>query len=112
MIETRRTGKISQVIQNKLAYLFQKDPPLRKGLLTIMDVQVSVDLSYANVNVSLIGVEDPKMLLKALNDKSGYYRIEVAKNWSSKKVPKLKFIHDESHEKAYHLTHLIDEAMR
>lgn len=111
MIETKRTGKIAQVIQHKLAVLFQKDPPLRNGLLTVMDVQVTVDLSYANINVSLIGVPDPKALMNALNTKSAYYRIEIAKNWPSKKVPQLKFVHDESHEKAYNLTHLIDSAV-
>jgi ribosome-binding factor A len=111
MIETKRTGKIAQVIQNKMALLLQKDPPVKNGLITIMDVQVTVDLSYANINVSLIAVADPKALLKSLNDKCTYYRIEIAKNWSSKKVPQLKFVHDESHEKAYNLTHLIDLAV-
>ena len=111
MIETRRTGKIGQVIQNKLAHLFHKDPPVRNGLLTVMDVRVSVDLSYANIHVSLIGVADPKALLDSLNNKSTLYRIEIAKNWSSKKVPQLKFVHDESHEKAYNLTHLIDSVV-
>lgn len=111
MIETKRTGKVAQVIQSKLAVLFQKDPPIKNGLLTVMEVKVTVDLSYANIHVSLIGVTDPKALLKSLNDKSTYYRIEIAKNWSSKKVPQLKFIHDESQEKAYQLTHLIDTAI-
>ncbi len=111
MIETKRTGKVAQVIQNKLAVLFQKDPPLRNGLLTVMEVKVTVDLSYANIHVSLIGVADPKTVLKSLNDKSTYYRIEIAKNWSSKKVPQLKFVYDDSQEKAYQLTHLIDTAI-
>ena len=53
--------------------------------------------------------EKPK--LKKLNDKSAYYRIEIARNWASKKVPQLKFVHDKSHEKAYELTHLIDNTL-
>lgn len=95
-------------MQSRLALLFQKESPLKNGLLTIMNVEVSVDLSYANIFVSLIGVTDPNALLKALNEKSAYYRAHIAKNWTSKKVPQLKFIHDESQEKAYELTHLID----
>lgn len=111
MIETKRTGKVAQVIQNKLAVLFQKDSPIKNGLLTVMEVKVTVDLSYANIHVSMIGVPDTKAVLKSLNDKSTYYRIEIAKNWSSKKVPQLKFVYDDSQEKAYQLTHLIDTAI-
>jgi ribosome-binding factor A len=111
MIETRRTAKIGQLIQSRVALLFQKEPPIKNGLVTIMNVQVSVDLSYANLHLSLIGIADPKALLKSLNDKSAYYRIEIAKNWASKKVPQLKFVHDQSHEKAYELTHLIDTTL-
>ncbi len=85
--------EISDIIQFSL-----KDPSV--GFVTITDVRVTNDNSYAKVYVSFLG-KDPRRQagLKALNRAKGFIRSELAKRIHIYKVPELIFVLDDTLEK-------------
>lgn len=76
-----------------------KDPRI-KGMLTVVKVDVTNDLSYAKVYISAIeGIETAKESVKGLAAASGYIRREISNRLHLRKSPELKFIADDSVEK-------------
>ena len=83
---------ISEIIQFEL-----KDPKV--GFVTITDVQVTNDNSYAKVFVSFLGKQErAEAGLKALNRSKGFIRSALAKRLSIRKTPELIFQLDNSLE--------------
>ena len=81
---------ISEIIQFEL-----KDPKV--GFVTITDVQVTNDNSYAKVYVSFLGKQErAEAGLKALNRSKGFIRSALAKRLSIRKTPELIFELDNS----------------
>lgn len=83
---------ISEIIQFEL-----KDPKV--GFVTITDVQVTSDNSYAKVFVSFLGKQErAEAGLKALNRSKGFIRSALAKRLSIRKTPEIIFEIDHSLE--------------
>lgn len=98
--KTARTEKwikveITNALQNKV-----KNPKL-KGI-TITNVKVTKDLSYATVNWTIYGDNklDPKIINIELNKVKGLLRSQLAAVSTSYKVPELRFEHDDTENKA------------
>ncbi len=92
---------ISDIIQFSM-----KDPNV--GFVTITDVTVSNDHSYAKVFVSFLGKEArAEAGLKALNRASGYIRSELAQRLSIRRTPELIFVIDETAERGKHIDEII-----
>lgn len=86
-----------------------KDPRISK-LLSIVKVNVSGDMSYADIYVSAIeGSEKTAESVKALNKSAaGYIRRELGQRMKLRKVPELKFIADNSIETSAHISRIIE----
>ena len=86
-----------------------KDPRVSK-LLSIVKVNVSGDMSYADIYVSAIeGSEKTAESVKALNKSAaGFLRRELGARMSLRKVPNLKFIADNSIENSAHISKIIE----
>lgn len=95
---------ILRVVSETISYKV-KNPHL--GLVTVTDVEVTKDYSYARVFVSFLGDGDPKKKLAILEEAKGYIRHEVAKNLDIRKIPDLRFIYDDSENKANELEELL-----
>lgn len=128
-----RVQRVADQIQRDLATLIQTevDDP-RIGMVSITGVEVSRDLAYAKVFVTVMNsltddsevnestLKEPGDLdrkevednIKALNQASGYLRTLLAKRLQLRSVPKLKFFYDSSLERGQRLSSLIDEALQ
>ena len=97
---TVRTQRMADEIQKTLASLLQfelKDP--RVGFVTISGVDVSRDMSFADVYVTWMHAEsadDCADELKALQGTAGFLRSKLSKQLTTRIVPKLRFKFDES----------------
>ena len=104
-----RQEKIQSLFQREITDIVQfsiKDP--KRGFVTISEVQVTNDLSYAKVYVSFLGKEERNEAgLKVLNNAKGYIRSELAKRVKVYKVPELKFVLDKSLENAKRIEDII-----
>ena len=93
-------GRVSEDIKREVIAVMRelKDPRIT-GLLTVVRVEVSSDLSYAKVYVSAVeGIETAKTAVKGLKAASGYIKRQIGKNLHLRKTPELSFIADDSVE--------------
>ena len=114
--EFSRTQRIADQIQRDLAGILQlemRDP--RLGMVTINEVKVSQDLSYSDIYVTFLGIDESKesfkTATKVLNQASGYLRTRLGKALRLRFVPALRFHYDESLLRGQHLTTLIERAV-
>jgi ribosome-binding factor A len=113
--EYNRTDRLADAVQRILAKMLQfevRDP--RIGMVNINDVEVSRDLSFARVFVTLVDREDQADIdeaMKALNKATGFLRTKLAKELDTRIVPKLSFMYDKTSVDGQNLSHLIDRAV-
>ena len=92
---------ISDIIQFSL-----KDPNV--GFVTITDVSVTNDHSYAKVYCSFLGKDERAAAgLKALNRARGYIRTELSKRLDIRRTPELSFVLDKTMEQDKHIDEII-----
>ncbi|MCK5431719.1 MAG: 30S ribosome-binding factor RbfA [Gammaproteobacteria bacterium] len=116
--EFSRSQRVGDHIQQELSTIIQM--PVRDaglGLVTISAVDLSTDLSYAKIYVTCLGLDqdnalestsDRTEILTMLNENAPQFRHQLSKILTTRIVPKLKFMFDESLEQANRLTSLID----
>ncbi|MBS0288033.1 MAG: 30S ribosome-binding factor RbfA [Proteobacteria bacterium] len=107
----QRTDRIADVIQKEIATIIQqemKDP--RVGMLTILEVKVSKDLSFAKIYVSVMQEEHAQETLATLNKAAGFLRAQLAKRIQIRVMPQLTFVYDDTTIKANRLSKIIDDA--
>ena len=108
---SNRLGRISDQLKQELALLIQnemRDP--RLGMVSVLDVKVSKDLSHADVFITVLNAKADEAVA-ALNNAAGFLRSLLAKNLNLRVTPRLKFVFDESVERGRKLSSLIDEAV-
>lgn len=75
-----------------------KDPNI-DDMASIIRADITQDLSYAKLYVSIYGDEDTKdRTIKGLEHASGYIRSKLGKKLRIRKVPELSFVLDDSIE--------------
>ncbi len=94
-----RSVRVAEEIKREIAQMIRddlKDPRL-KGLISVTHVEVTNDLRYAKIFVSMYSQEnDEKSAFKALEKASGYLRSELAKRLQLRYTPELIFKFDDS----------------
>ena len=99
--------EISSIILNEL-----KDPRLPR-LISITSVNVTRDLRYARVYISVLGTdEEKKNALDGLKSAAGYIRREIGRRIQLRYTPEIQFEPDNSIEKGIYISKLIDRTMR
>ena len=105
----RRTDRVSVLIQRELSDIIQrdlKDP--RVGFCTISQVQVSTDLRYADVKVSVVGDKRQKRnSITGLKSAAGFLRREVVQRIGLRHAPELRFELDDSVDQLMRIDHLL-----
>lgn len=109
-----RTHRVADLIQRTLATLLLQQSDERFRLVTVISVTMSRDLSYAKVYVSALLDDDEKIkeTVLALNRSAKSLRYQLAKEVDLRIIPELKFVYDESSSHGFHISSLIDDAMK
>ena len=104
-----RMNRLNEDIKREITDILRevKDPHI-KGLVSVVKVLVSSDLSYAKVYVSNIG-GDIHETVKGLNNASGFVRSSLASRMHIRKTPEIKFIIDDSIEQSARISKMIDD---
>jgi len=107
-----RAERISVRIQSVITDLLSKkmqDP--RIEMATISGVKLSADLRIAHVYVAVFGDKKRiKETLEGFHKSSGFIRKSIAPKLGLKYMPELKFVHDDSFDKAAKMDELIKSA--
>ncbi|MCX7923889.1 MAG: 30S ribosome-binding factor RbfA [Clostridia bacterium] len=103
--EVRR--EVSNIIQNEI-----KDPRLPK-MVSITSVNVTKDLKYAKIHISVFGSdEEKKNALSALKSAAGFIRREVGQRVQLRYTPEMHFELDDSIEHGIYISKLINQAVK
>lgn len=93
----RLAGEIKRDLTDIFAHQI-RDPHI-DSMVSVTDVEVSNDLSYAHVYVSKLGTaKERDELLEALTRANGYIRSALSQRLKIRKVPELRFSLDNSLE--------------
>ena len=108
---TRRQIQVADEIQQIISVLLQrevKDP--RLGFVTVIKAEVTSDLKYSTVFVSVLGsAEEQKASMEALTSSRGFLRRELASRMSMRYVPELRFKLDRGVEYSDQINRLLNE---
>lgn len=109
---TRRTERVSSIIQQELSYLLreQVNDPRLTGLISITKVSTSPDLKHAKVFISTLGDKVNKNeILQGFTAASGFLRRQLANRLKLKHMPELSFHLDNSIERGAEVLRLIEQ---
>ncbi len=107
---TKRIGEEIKKIVSKLIREEIKDPRI-SSLVSITDVEVTSDLKYAYIYISVLS-GDKEGTLKGLKSASGFVRREVGKSIKLRYTPEMVFKLDESIEKGLYMSNLINNLQK
>lgn len=103
-----RQERIASIIRKNITEIIQfqiRDPHL--GFVSIPEVKVSKDFSYADVYVSFINEEETNPSLEVLNKAKGYIRSELASKLDIRRVPEIRFKVDDGWKKEARIEELL-----
>jgi ribosome-binding factor A len=99
MLAVSRDLKVADFIRDEVARIiaFEMRDPRVGSFVSVNDVKVSKDLSYAEIYVSSLQVNEPaeqEALIKVLNGAAGFFRSTLAKRHKMRTTPKPRFHYD------------------
>jgi len=98
--------EVSDIVRNKLV-----DP--RIGFASITDVELTPDLKFAKIFVSILGNDKQKKeTIAGLRCATGFIRTELGKRLELRFVPEILFIKDESIERGSKVMSIINNLSR
>ncbi len=111
-----KLNRTSEDILRELTAILRtvKDPrvngPQGTGMLSIVRVEVTNDMSYATVYISSMdGLEAAKEAVKGLKSAAGYMRRELGQALHLRHVPELRFVADSSIEYSVNIYKKLEE---
>ena len=113
-MRSRRSKRVSSLIKEEISSLIQRDLKIPASrLVTVTDVEITDDLSYAKVFISVYGEDSKKSpALEYLKNTSGFLRRELSRRIRLRRFPELKFVWDNSIERGTKMTGLLERIKR
>lgn len=110
---TLRNERVRKELMREIADIIQKDIRGLSGLVSILDVEVSHDNSYAKVYYSVFGSEEQKeKSMEIIKQNTSKIRYEIGKRIRLRLTPELRFIYDNSIERGSKVNEIIDKISR
>ncbi|MBR5903391.1 MAG: 30S ribosome-binding factor RbfA [Clostridia bacterium] len=106
-----RMVRINEEVMRSLATLIRqvKDPRLQSAMISVIRCEVTNDLRWCKVYVSVLGEHDPKEIKKGLKSASGFLRRELAHSMSLRYTPELVFVLDDSIAYGAHIAGILNK---
>ncbi len=110
-MSARRRRQVGSIIREEVSGIIQrdlKDP--RLGFVSVLRVDVSPDMSFARIYVSVFGShEEQDATMEALDHASGFIRRQLAPRLALRTIPQLRFVLDRSMEHAENIARILAE---
>ncbi len=108
---SHRANRVAEEIKREITQMLRdeiKDP--RIGFVTVTGVEVTPDIRYAKVFVSVYGEDEAKaQSLQALEKAKGFVRSELGKRMRLRYTPEINFKFDSSIEHGARIMKLLEE---
>ena len=110
---TLRNERVRKELMRDISEILRKEIRGLAGVVSILDVEVSHDNSFAKVIYSVLGSPEQIEKTKEIIEKStSKIRFEVGKQIRLRLTPELKFVYTDSLEKGSRVSELIDKISR
>lgn len=110
---SHRPGRLAEAIKQEVAQMLReelKDP--RLGFATVTRVDVSPDLRYAKIFISVLGDEEEQAsTIKALERAAGFVRSELGRRIRLRYTPEIAFKLDQSIAQGSRVLQLLNKVM-
>jgi len=105
-----RPEKVAHLMRREVAEILQqrvRDPRV-SAMVSVTDVEVTHDLSFARVFVTILGpVAERQSTFEALEHAAGFVRHELGPRLGLREVPELRFVYDESLDRGARVEELL-----
>lgn len=109
---TLRNERVRKTIMKEVADILQKDIKT-PCLVSVMDVEIAHDNSFAKIFYSVFGPEEQKQKTIEIVEKSTpKIRYEIGKRIRLRLTPELRFVFDDSIERGTKVTELLNKISR
>lgn len=104
-----RLDKINEQVARQLSSLLRevKDPRVSGHMISVLRCEVTNDLRWCKVHLSILGDYDHKELMRGLKSCQGFLRSSVAKSLSLRYTPELTFVLDDSIAHGAHISKVL-----
>jgi len=110
---TLRNERVRKELMRDISEILQREIRGLSGVVSVVDVEVSHDNSYAKVIYSVLGSEEQIEHTKEVIEKNtSKIRFEVGKRIRLRLTPELKFVYSDSFEKGSRVNEIIDKISR
>lgn len=109
-----RTDRIAGEMKREISAILRdsKDPRLQ-GMISVLSVRLSRDLSYAKVIVSVLGSDEERNdAKKALKSAASFIRRELSARVDMRITPELSFEVSDAIEHEIRISKMIDDALK
>ncbi len=107
---TLRNERVRKELMRDISEILRKEIRGLEGVVSIIDVEVSHDNSFAKVIYSVLGSEEQIEKSKDVIERStGKIRYEVGQRIRLRLTPELKFVYSDSLEKGSKVSEIIDK---
>lgn len=108
MARQQRIERVREAIKAEVSDIMSKLKDPRIGFTTVTDVEVSRDLRYVKVYVSVYGSEEEKArTMEGLERATGHVRTEIGKRVRLHHTPEIAFVFDSSIEHGARINELL-----
>lgn len=107
-----RNERVRKTLMKEIADILQKDVRT-PGMVSVLDVEVAHDNSFAKVFYSVFGSEEQKQkTIEIVEKNTSKIRFEIGKRIRLRLTPELRFVYDDSIEKGSKVQDLINKISR
>lgn len=107
---TLRNERVRKVLMRDISDILRKEVRGLEGVVSVLDIEVAHDNSFAKVIYSVLGSDEQIEKSKEVIEKNTpKIRYEVGKRIRLRLTPELKFVYTDSLEKGSRVSELIDK---
>ena len=110
-----RPERVAELMKREIAGILARElrDPRVSSMVSVTEVEVTKDLSFARVFVSLLAEgEERERTLVALQRAAGFVRHQLAPRLGLREVPGLRFVHDASIERGARVEEILRKIER
>ena len=108
----QRIDRISEEVRREVDRIIREDlnDPRVEGTFSVTRAEVTRDLKFAKIYVSVLEDEKREPLMAALKNASGYIRRELGRNIIIRSTPQLSFVSDQNIAYGVHIAKVLADA--
>lgn len=110
----QRIDRISEEVRREVDRIIREElnDPRVSGTFSVTRAEVTRDLRYAKIFVSVLEDEKREDLLKALKSAAGYIRRSLSRGIIIRSAPELTFVSDQNIAYGVHISQLLAQAQK